>query len=129
MFTRRRAIFTCILVLLLSGTLACAETGEEAWLRYFHLTGQELKAYTAFPASLVVLGDSILLKSAQQELSRGIEAILGKKISFSSDSYSSSASLVLGTAESIRSAIPGLQIPPLDADGYWLFTNKVGDQT
>src|SRR5690349_19202920 len=53
-----------------------AETGEEAWLRYARLSAQEAKQYESFPSSLVILGDSPLLKSAQQELTRGIKAML-----------------------------------------------------
>ena len=57
-----------------------AETGREAWLRYARLTDTEKTKYVSLPASVVVAGDSEILKTAQQELFRGIRAMLGRAL-------------------------------------------------
>jgi len=106
-----------------------AETGEEAWLRYARLSAQEAKQYESFPSSLVILGDSPLLKSAQQELTRGIKAMLGNQLALDNSVPSASSAIVLGTVDTIQSAIPDLQLPALHDEGYWLATKKARDQT
>ncbi|GEM_PF-9556 len=115
-------------IFLLVGLYAYPEDGRQAWLRYAPLSAQEAKQYDTFPSNLVVLGDSVLLKSAQQELNRGIERMLGKKLAASNTLASSESTLVLGTVESVRAAIPNLQLPALQEDGYWLATKKGGEQ-
>ncbi|HWC17505.1 MAG TPA: alpha-glucuronidase family glycosyl hydrolase, partial [Terriglobales bacterium] len=105
-----------------------AETGEEAWLRYAQLSAQETKQYQSLPSSLVVLGDSPLLKSAQQELMRGFNRMLGKQLAVGNSVVSAPSAIVIGTADAIRSAAPNLQLPDLQGDGYWLATRKAGDQ-
>ena len=106
-----------------------AETGEEGWLRYAPLSAQEAKQYESFPSSLVLLGDSPLLKSAQQELTSGIKGMLGNQLAVDHSVPSASSAVLLGTADRIRSAIPDLQLPALHDDGYWLATKKIRDQT
>ena len=105
-----------------------AETGEQAWLRYAPLSTQEAKQYESLPSNLIVLGDSALLKSAQHELTRGVEGMLGKKLASSNALPSGGSAIVLGTVESIRAAIPDLQPSALHEDSYWLATKKAGDQ-
>ena len=59
------------------GIGACAEDGHEGWLRYAPLDSQGAKIYAAVPRAVVVEGDSLVLRSAQSELSRGIRGMLG----------------------------------------------------
>src|SRR6185312_17060696 len=84
--------------------------------------------YESLPSNLVVLGDSALLKSAQQELSRSLDGMLGKKLASSNALPSAGSAILLGTVESIRAATPDLQLPTLQQDGYWLAMKKSGDQ-
>ena len=105
-----------------------AESGEQAWLRYAPLSAQEAKQYESFPSNLVVLGNSALLKSAQQELINGVAGMLGKKLAPSDGLPSGESAIVEGTVESVRAAIPDLQLPMIQEDGYWLATKRVGDQ-
>ena len=116
------------LTIVLLSAVIHAETGEQAWLRYAPLSAQEAKQCEGLPSNLVVLGDSALLKSAQQELTRGVEAMLGKKLASSNSLPWGGPAIVLGTVESVRAAIPDLQLPALGQDGYWLATKKAGGQ-
>ena len=116
------------LIVLLFAAAIHAETGEQAWLRYAPLSAQEAKQYEALPSNLVVLGDSALLKSAQQELTRGVEGMLSKRLASSNALPAGGSAIVLGTVESVSAAIPDLQLPTLHEDGYWLATKKAGDQ-
>src|SRR5579862_3448863 len=56
---------------------APAEDGHEGWLRYAPLEASAAKLYAIVPRVVVVEGDSPVLKSSQQELSRGIRGMLG----------------------------------------------------
>ncbi|MBV8515005.1 MAG: glucosiduronase [Acidobacteria bacterium] len=55
---------------------ARAEDGHEGWLRYAPLDPGAAKIYAIVPRVVVVEGDSSVLRSAQQELSRGIRGML-----------------------------------------------------
>ncbi|HVH86808.1 MAG TPA: alpha-glucuronidase family glycosyl hydrolase [Terriglobales bacterium] len=126
--THRLPIPILLLSCVLLAAVAHAETGEDAWLRYAPFSAQETKQYETLPSSLVVLGDSPLLKSAQQELTRGIKGMLGRTLASETSLSSTPGAIVLGTADSIHSAIPDLQLPALHDDGYWLANKKLGDQ-
>ena len=77
------------------------------------------KAYERFPGA-VVLGDSLVLKTAQQELVRGIDQIAGKTLRVGAGSPRENA-VVLGTLTELHSLAPALHPPQeLRADGYWL---------
>jgi alpha-glucuronidase len=96
-----------------------AETGAEAWLRYAPIDRPAAKAYERFPGA-VVLGDSLVLKTAQQELVRGIDQITGKTLRVGAGSPRENA-VVLGTLAELRALAPPLHPPQeLRADGYWL---------
>src|SRR5579884_3653618 len=110
------------LIVLIFSAVIHAETGEHAWLRYAPLSAQDAKQYETFPSNIVVLGDSALLKSAQEELLRGTAGMLSKKLAASNTLASGESAIVLGTVESVRAAIPELQLPALQEDGFWLAT-------
>src|SRR3954469_23483963 len=57
-----------------------AESGEDAWLRYARLEARAAQQYQALPRAIVALGDSELIRSAQQEVIRGLEGMLGGSI-------------------------------------------------
>jgi alpha-glucuronidase len=104
---------------------AAAETGAEAWLRYSALSPPAAKTYQHLPRKLVVLGDSAVLKTAQQELVLGASQILGETLRVSENSSPESA-IILGTSTRIRALAPALHPPQnLQPDGYWLKTAKI----
>ena len=57
-----------------------AETGRDAWLRYMPLDENAQEKYVSLPASVVVLGDSDVLGSAQKEMIRGVRGLLGRTL-------------------------------------------------
>jgi len=99
---------------------ADAETGAEAWLRYSRLDPQRQQAYQGLPFKTTLLGDSVVLKTAQQELVRGIAQMLGEPSSAAPVS-SPGAAIVLAKLADLRALAPKLNFPPeLALDGYWL---------
>jgi alpha-glucuronidase len=110
--------------LLLLPAILRAETGAEAWLRYAPLTGTESVKYDSLPASVVVLNNSALLRSAQQEMIRGTQGMLGRILRESTQVHEQS--IVLGTLVDLQTAGTTLKAPQdLGADGFWLTAGKV----
>jgi alpha-glucuronidase len=112
--------------LLLASALACfvsasAETGEAAWLRYAPLETQAAKRYNDLPSRVVVLGDSAVLHSAQEELTRGLAQMTGGSLSVEKkwlgDDGKFAGAFVLSTHAPIHDLHPPQR---LVADGYWL---------
>ena len=124
-----RSLLLGIVGVLLSGGLQPrflqAETGAEAWLRYAALNPQSTKKYQRLPATTVLLGDSVILNTAQQELILGVKGMLGLRLSASRGLPIDSA-IVLGTLKELRSAVPTLTPPrEIREDGYWLTHRRV----
>ncbi len=102
-----------------------AETGAEAWLRYSALTPQAAKSYQRLPDKTVLLGDSLVLKTARQELVRGVAQMLGRTLS-SDTAAPNESTILLGTVTNLRTRAPALEPPhDLRGDGYWLKTAKI----
>src|SRR5438270_6483872 len=114
--------FLCAAVFLLP---AAAETGAEGWLRYSRLSPQAADEYKLLPPNTVLLGDSVVLKTAQQELLRGVALMLGRRLQVES-ALSPQRAIILGTFAELHLLAPELH-PPEDllADGYWLKRAKV----
>jgi alpha-glucuronidase len=84
--------------------------------------------YDSLPASVVILGDSPLLHTAQKEMIRGTRGMLGRTLREAAGQVGEE-SVVLGTL-ALEATAPGLKRPPeLDADGFWLTTGKVNGFT
>lgn len=104
---------------------AVAESGTEAWLRYKRLDGRAAKRYASLPSETVVLGDSLELKTAQQELMRGIGQMLGRTLRPETNTVKSDA-IILGTISQLQSLDPALHSPQsLVTDAYWLKNARV----
>jgi len=102
-----------------------AETGVEAWLRYSPLTRQAAKSYERLPNQIVLLGDSVVLRSAQQELVQGLSQLLGRTLRVSTGSSLDNA-IVLAKLTELQALAPALHPPQtLRADGYWLKGAKI----
>ncbi len=124
----RAVILAVLAVSVLYGAIPplplAAETGAEAWLRYSALSPQAARSYKHLPVKVVGLGDSLVLKTAQQELTRGFSQMLGRTLN--STSVSDGRSIVLGTVDALHAWTPTLHSPQeLKADGYWITTAKV----
>jgi alpha-glucuronidase len=108
------------------GARLMAETGYDAWLRYEAIEDTRVKRqYHSLPAVLVVLEDSPVVKSAQEELTRGIKGTLGRTLRTASW-LPGESSIMLGTFHSMSNAMPTVgPVPPLSPGGYLLKTLKV----
>src|SRR6476660_10381116 len=94
-----------------------AETGHETWLRYQHIEGVG-RSYDRFPAVVITLGDTPILKSCREELLRGLRGMLGRieRIEpIDRDALSESA-VMLGTLASIKQLDPTFSAPTLRGD-------------
>ena len=102
---------------------AAAETGAEAWLRYAKLEPQAAKAYESLPNKVFVRGDSAVMNSARQELSRGLAQMLKKTLIAGSVA---DQAFVLATIHDLHEVDPQLNPPEaLVADAYWLKTSPL----
>ena len=105
--------------------LSKIETGSEAWLRYSALTAQAAQSYQSLPSHIVMLGDSDSLKTAEQELVRGIAQMLGETLQEEGRSSPQNA-IVLGTLSQLHVVVPTLHpAQELRSDGYWLKATKI----
>src|SRR6266545_1192204 len=115
-------------ILLFWGALSSclyAETGAEGWLRYSALDEQAAKKYERLPASTVALNDSLVLKTAQQEMIRGVRGMLGKTPRTGTIPFTV-PSILLGKFEQLHALAPELTIPSkVREDGYWLSHGQV----
>jgi alpha-glucuronidase len=97
-----------------------AETGYAAWLRYALIDATIRKRYDALPANAVALGDSVIIKTAQAELIRGVRGMLGRTLRAEASVPNESA-IVLGTFTSLKPLIPAADFPShLRKDGFAL---------
>ena len=123
---RPRAI-VCVLILV-GGISSCvyAETGAEGWLRYSALEQQTAKKYERLPTSTVALNDSLVEKTAQQELIRGVRGMLGRTMRVGASPITEPA-ILLGRLEQLHALAPALNIPlNIREDGYWLSHGQAG---
>ncbi len=99
------------------------ETGYDAWLRYPPITERAvMDLYEHLPATVVTLGASPPLASAQQEIVRGVQGMLGRTLRISQDPVQENM-ILLGTLESVKRVLPQLDPPRgLIEDGYSLGT-------
>jgi alpha-glucuronidase len=117
-----------------------AQIEEDAWLRYAAFSPAQAKIYEELPSRVLILGDSPVLKSAQQELAHGIANMLGRTLRVETENLSkfsqsaqkrhlkalTESSIVLATLSEIQPLAPQLQPPEkLLADGYWLKSSNI----
>jgi len=108
-------------LLLLVPIILQAETGYDMWLRYAALDDASARqARAVLPAVITVAGDSVIERSAQQELIRGIGGMVGRVLRVETR-VANEPAIILGTLDEIRRAVPQLAIAAnLDGDGYVL---------
>ena len=111
--------------LLFLGVLALAaplagETGYDAWLRYAPIDAVVRTRYDALPAHAVALGDSLVIKTAQAELIRGVRGMLGRTLR-AEFGLPNESSIVLGTFAPLKPVVPASEFPGhLRTDGFVL---------
>ncbi len=117
--------FLLLIILAVAAAIpVCAETGYEGWLRYAPLDKFVAQQYGSLPNIIVVTGESPILASAQEELSRGLKGMLGRTLTVSHNEPNEPAIvLVTITPEGLRSAKPGShQTDSVSDDAFWIMT-------
>jgi alpha-glucuronidase len=111
----------CLTLLAAAPPRLSAETGYEAWLRYAALDDASRQQYESLPASVTIMGDSLVLHSAQNELIHGVHGMLGRTLRAGKGEPKERA-FVLGTFHNI----PGLRArTDIGADGFWLTATRI----
>jgi alpha-glucuronidase len=109
------------LAFLASAPAARAQSEEAAWLRYARLQPSIAARYKSLPKEVIVLGDSLVLLSAQNELLRGVDGMLGKKLRVVHRPEPRHAYIILGTTMPMQTLLGGFtRAPNLGDDGFWI---------
>jgi len=110
---------------LLLSVVAAGESGAEAWLRYTRLSPEARKLYDRLPSRVVILGNSALFKTAQNELARDFTQMLDRNL-ISSSQFTPQNSIILGTLDQLHSLAPEVNPPQrIVPDGYWLKSMRI----
>ena len=125
----RRLLLSLLLGLVGLASPLRAETGYDAWLRYDSIDDKSTKdRYAGLPSIVVKLEDSEPIKSAGDELVRGIQRMLGRTLRIESKLPKEGA-ILLGTFDAVKKAAPSIEkMPQLVDDGFWLKTVQLDGQ-
>src|SRR5580704_5796978 len=74
-------VAACGMLCLLVASATRAEDGHEGWLRYAPLDAPAAKTYASLPRAVRAENDSPVLRSAREELARGLHGMLGITLS------------------------------------------------
>src|SRR5262245_30809941 len=84
-----------------------AETSYDGWLRYARVDDKTTREqYEKLPATVVTLGKSPVVKSAQAELIRGVRGMLGHTLRAQSNLPKKENVILLGTFDDVQQALP-----------------------
>ena len=124
---RFRTIGIVAFLTIAAGGKLYAEDGHAAWLRYARLDQQTAAKYSALPTTMVVLGRSEVMASAQKELQAGLQGLLGKQVRAVDRADGSVSAFLVGDLIELKKAVPRLDGPPaaLSDEGYWLAKREV----
>ena len=118
-----------VIVFILLADSGLAETGAEAWLGYARLSPGMAEQYVSLPATLVTLGDSIVLKSAQTELLRGFQGMLGRTLRIETQGPTEPA-IVIGAFEQVQKLDPRFKgAEDFEGDAYALVSANIRGQS
>ncbi|KAI0475652.1 glycoside hydrolase family 67 protein [Xylariaceae sp. FL0804] len=109
--------------------LVAAEDGLSAWLRYAALP-RDLAAQAHVPSRIVALNStaSSPVYTAGQELQRGIEGILGRRLRVGDQAAANGSSITVGTAAAFAKEGRAVKATGLGEDGFHLsITNQSVD--
>ncbi len=103
-----------------------AETGRDAWLRYAPLDPASSAKYASVPRLILRVGHSPVLDAAEQELTRGLHAMLGGEF-HATTSAKDEPAILIGTLDAAGKLIKDAISPPtLSGDGFWLSEATLG---
>ena len=124
---RRLASFGAAAAFALLARPLHAESGYDAWLRYERISDAAVRAgYGALSGPVVALDDSLVVRTARDELLRGVASMLDRRLTASSG-RAAGAGIVLGTRERVTQALPSAAVPELTRpDAFWLGTASAG---
>ncbi|HKN60104.1 MAG TPA: alpha-glucuronidase family glycosyl hydrolase, partial [Candidatus Acidoferrales bacterium] len=121
----RIGVLAALVMAPLSSQALRADTGADAWLRSAPLPADARAKYESLPHTLVTLGASPILKTAEDELLRGTRGMLGRNFRLESQLPQEPA-IVLGTFARLRAAAPEWQPPTgLTGDGFLLAAARI----
>src|SRR5215472_14150979 len=126
--TLRAARAVLLLLCLLSPLVANvrAETGHEAWRRYFRLAPKIGQKYANVPIDIVSVGDTVILAASRKELIVGLAGLLGSAPRKSANPID--RSIVLGKAADLQSKFPKLSVGAISDEGYRLKWQRIGEK-
>lgn len=117
-----------VFTLLLLSSRTVAENGQAAWLRYARLPASSAAKDASLPATVIVDGNSPLLRSARTELLGGVRGMLGRTLRIASKMPPEPV-ILLGTVEAVRRRDPSFQpAGELHAEGYQITSAKLNGQ-
>ncbi len=103
-----------------------AETGRDAWLHYAPLDVAASAKYSAVPHLILRVGNSLVLHSAEQELTRGLHGIMGGEFR-ATTSINDGPFILMGTLDSVGTVLKDFMRPTnLAGDGYWIAEANLG---
>jgi alpha-glucuronidase len=106
--------------------LAYSQTGQDAWLRYARLDPSASTKYSKIPRTIVSLGNSPVLNSAEHELLRGLQEMLGGEF-HATATPPKQPFILVGTLDSLSKIIPDHISPrSLEGDAFWLSQTNLG---
>jgi alpha-glucuronidase len=119
----RAFLFALAFCIALLSRSAPAETGAKAWLRYAPLDPQAVKQYQDSPSRILLLGDSLVLKTARQELTGGVQEMLGRSLETTSNPKDA---FVLGTLKDVQTLAASFETAQLlKTDAFWLKATRI----
>ena len=95
-------------ILFLLASAGLAENGAEGWLRYARLDAATASKYSSLPEVVIVLNNSLLVKTAQAELLRGVHGMLDRTLRVSGG-VPRNAAIVVGTVNQVRGLEAGFK--------------------
>jgi alpha-glucuronidase len=124
-----RSVKLLPVILLLFSSSVFGETGAAGWLRYARLGPVDAQKFSSLPATVMVLGDSAPLKSAQAELLLGVRGMIGRTLRIGSGTPKEPV-IIVGNIEQLRGWDPDFRLGvELHGDAYALISTKIKGQS
>jgi alpha-glucuronidase len=115
---RHLAARVCLCLLALT-CFAQGETGEEGWLRYAPLSPAAGEQYRNLPHTIFAPGQSVIVRTAANELGRGLHSMLQTNFQVTAAMPGSGDMFVLGTVADLGKALPGWKAAaPVPEEGF-----------
>ena len=121
--TRLVLLFVCPFSI---NSLAAAETGQAAWLRYARLDPALMqRTERNIPRTIVTFESAAPIQKAREELLAGVRGLIGGEVKTAA-ALPTDGAIVAGTLARLRQTAPDLlPASTLQPDGFWLKTSTV----